>query len=59
MPKTSKAKLKANKKWAEKNKDKQRLYLYRSHAKKFIREIATDDDLKELRKMIDERLNDD
>lgn len=57
MPKTSEAKLKANKKWAEKNKSKQRVYLYRSHAKKFIREIASDDDLKELRKMIDERLD--
>ncbi|MCW4387835.1 MULTISPECIES: hypothetical protein [Limosilactobacillus] len=57
MPKTSEAKLKANKKWTEKNKGKQRVYLYRSHAKKFIREIASDDDLKELRKMIDEKLN--
>ncbi|HJF54398.1 MAG TPA: hypothetical protein K8W06_04535 [Limosilactobacillus coleohominis] len=57
MSKTSEAKLKANKKWTEKNKDKQRVYLYRSHAKKFIRDIATEDDLKELRKMIDEKLN--
>lgn len=57
MPKTSEAKLKANRKWAKKNKGKQRVYLYRSHAKKFIREIASEDDLKELRKMIDDRLN--
>ena len=42
---------------AEKNKDKQRVYLYRSHAKKFVREIANEDDLKELRKMIDDKLN--
>lgn len=53
----SEAKRKANDKWNKKNKDKQRVYLYRSHAKKFIREIASDDDLKKLRKMIDEKLN--
>ena len=55
----SKAKRKANKKWNDKNKDKQRVYLYRSHAKTFIRDIATEDDLKALRDMIDERLNND
>lgn len=53
----SEAKRKANDKWNKKNKDKQRVYLYRSHAKKFVREIAGEDDLKELRKMIDEKLN--
>lgn len=54
----SEAQLKANKKWNDKNKDKQRIYRYRSYARKFVRDIATQDDLKELRKMIDERLND-
>ncbi|WP_181393417.1 hypothetical protein [Limosilactobacillus reuteri] len=53
----SEAQLKANKKWNDKNKDKQRIYRYRSYARKFIRDLATDDDLKELRKMIDERLD--
>lgn len=57
MAKLSEARMKANKKWDEKNKAKRKLYLYRSHAKTFVREIASDDDLKELRKMIDERLN--
>lgn len=57
MAKLSEARIKANKKWDEKNKAKRKLYLYRSHAKTFVREIASDDDLKELRKMIDERLN--
>lgn len=57
MAELSEARRKANKKWNEKNKDKQRVYLYRSHAKKFVREIANEDDLKELRNMIDERLN--
>ena len=55
--KTSEAQLKAGKKWNDKNKDKQRVYRYRSYARKFIRDLATDDDLKELRKMTDERLS--
>ncbi len=57
MAKLSEARIKANKKWDEKNKAKRKLYLYRSHAKTFVREIASEDDLEELRKMIDERLN--
>ena len=58
MAELSEARRKANKKWNEKNKDKQRVYLYRSHAKKFVREIANEDDLKELDKLIHKRLND-
>lgn len=57
MAELSEARRKANKKWNDKNKDKQRVYLYRSHAKTFVREIASEDDLKELRKMIDKRLD--
>lgn len=53
----SEAQLRANKKWSDKNKDKQRIYRYRSYARKFVRDLATSDDLKELRKMIDEKLN--
>ncbi|WP_418292439.1 hypothetical protein [Limosilactobacillus vaginalis] len=53
----SEAQLKAAKKWNDKNKDKQRIYRYRSYARKFVRDLATADDLKELRKMIDEKLN--
>lgn len=56
MP-VSKAQRKANTKWNDKNKDKQRIYRYRSYARKFIRDLATENDLKELREMIDERLN--
>lgn len=55
--KTSEAQLKAAKKWNDKNKDKQRIYRYRSYARKFVRDLATENDLKELREMIDERLN--
>ena len=57
MAKISEAQLRANKKWNDKNKDKQRIYRYRSYARKDVRDIANEDDLKELRKMIDERLN--
>lgn len=53
----SEAQLKANKKWNDKNKDKQRIYRYRSYARKFIRDLATEDDLKELEELIHKRLN--
>ncbi len=53
----SKAQLKANKKWNDKNKDKQRIYRYRSYARKFVRDLATYDDLKELQELIQERLD--
>lgn len=53
----SEAQLKANKKWNDKNKDKQRIYRYRSYARKFIRDLATDDDLRELQELIHKRLN--
>lgn len=56
MPKVSEARLKANKKWNDKNKDKRRVYRYRSYARKFIRDLANEDDLKELQLMIQERL---
>lgn len=53
----SEAQLRANKKWSDKNKDKQRIYRYRSYARKFIRDLATEDDLKELEELIHKRLN--
>lgn len=57
MQMVSAAQLKANKKWNDKNKDKQRIYRYRSYTRKFIRDLATVEDLKEVQKLIDERLN--
>ena len=53
----SEAQLKANKKWNDKNKDKQRIYRYRSYARKFIRDLGTEDDLRELQELIYKRLN--
>ena len=54
--KTTEAQNRATKKWGDKNKDKQRIYRYSSYARKYVRDIATLDDLKELSQMIDERM---
>ena len=54
--KTTEAQNRATKKWGDKNKDKQRIYRYRSYARKYVRDITTLDDLKELSQMIDERM---
>ena len=53
----SEAQKRAKKKCDDKNKDKNRIYRYRSYARKFVRDLATEDDLKELRKLIDDRLD--
>ena len=54
---TSEAQKRANEKRKAANKEKQKIYRYRSQAKKFINEFASQDDLLELRKMIDDKLN--
>lgn len=54
----SEAQQRAKKKWDDTNKDKNRIYRYRSYARKFIRDLAADDDLKELDELIHKRLND-
>lgn len=53
----SEAQKKATKKYQAKNKEKQRVYRYRSYSRKFIKDIANKNDLLELRKMIDDRLS--
>ena len=53
----SDAQKRAKQKWDSKNKDKNRVYRYRSYARKFIRDLATDDDLRELQKMIGKRFS--
>lgn len=54
---TSEAQKRANEKWKAANKEKQKIYRYRSQAKKFINEFASQRDLLELRKMIDDKLD--
>lgn len=46
----------AQKKWADNNKEKKQRTNRKSAAKKFIREDAEYDELKELRDMIDDRI---
>ena len=55
MP-VSDAQKKANEKWKAANREKQKIYNYKSKVKKFINEFVSQDDLLELRKMIDEKL---
>lgn len=45
----------ANKRWQEKNKDRAKYLSDRSRARSFIRNKATEDDLKELEQLISER----
>ncbi|GAA2959749.1 hypothetical protein [Ligilactobacillus murinus] len=55
--KTTDAQSRATKKWGDKNKDKQRIYRYRSYARKYVRDIAAAEDLHELATMIQTRLD--
>lgn len=55
--KTSEAQARATKKYQAKNKEQQRIYRYRSYARKYVRDIATADDLHELATMIQTRLD--
>lgn len=55
MAKISEARRKANKKWNDNNKDKQRLYQYRSNAKHFILEMANEKDLDNFASYIKQR----
>lgn len=55
--KTSESQTRANKKWAENNKEYSSYLRSRSSARSFIRNKATLDDLKELEQLILERKN--
>lgn len=54
--KVSEAQSRANKKWADNNRERKSYLSSRSSARSFIRNKATEEDLLELREMIDERL---
>ncbi|RHW49269.1 hypothetical protein DS834_08020 [Lactobacillus bombicola] len=51
----SEAKKRANARWNAKNKDKQLIYNTKSAAKRFVKEFATEDNLKELEQLIAQR----
>ena len=55
--KTSEAQTKANKNWAEKNREYSSYLRSRSSTRSFIRNKATLEDLEELEKLIEERRN--
>lgn len=55
MSKLTEARIKANKKWNENNKDRKNYLSYRSQAKSFIKRFATTEDLDELEKIIAEK----
>ena len=57
MP-VSNAQKRANKAWADKNKERRNYLSRRSSARSFIRNAATQEDLLELKAMIEERLED-
>ncbi|KRL76627.1 hypothetical protein FC36_GL001865 [Ligilactobacillus equi DSM 15833 = JCM 10991] len=56
MAELSEARKRANKKWDEKNKEKKKLYTYRSTARSFVKNLASEQDLLELRQLIDDTL---
>ncbi|MEK4153428.1 hypothetical protein [Carnobacterium sp. FSL E2-0243] len=53
--KTAKSKLKANKAYEQKNKEKKQYWNKRSATRSFLREYATRDDLKEVKDLIKKR----
>lgn len=53
--KTSEAQTKANNKWVEKNREYASYLKSRSSARSFIRNKATQEDLKELKTLIEEK----
>ena len=55
MPKLSEARKKANKKWDDKNKARKRYITKRSTAKSFILNLATKEDLKQIKEYIQQR----
>ena len=56
-PEGANVRTEANKRWAEKNKEHKKYLSYRTYARSFIRKLATEDDLEELKELIAEREN--
>lgn len=58
MTKLTDARKRANEKWKKANKDKQKIYQYRSSTKKYINEYADKDELIKLKEIIENKLSD-
>lgn len=52
---TTEAQRRARDKWNKKHKEEQKIYTLRSNAKRFIKDHASDKDIKELEKLLQER----
>ncbi|MCC4509354.1 hypothetical protein LMC05_10150 [Limosilactobacillus reuteri] len=52
----SKAQRRANKKWNDNHKEENRIYRYRSYARKYVKDIASKEDLEELQQLINDRM---
>ncbi|MCC4370548.1 hypothetical protein LMB49_10815 [Limosilactobacillus reuteri] len=52
----SEAQRRANKKWNDKHKEENRIYRYRSYARKYVKDIASEEDLEELQQLINDRM---
>ena len=53
----SQAQRKANDKWLKEHPDKRRQYQYSSYARKFVRDIASLQQLEKLKDLIDKRIS--
>lgn len=56
MAKLTVSQKRANEKWRNKNRQKQKLYVYRSNAKTYINKFADLQELEELKHIIDDRI---
>ena len=55
LPEGKNAQTEANKRWAEKNREYKKYLSYRTMARSFIKKLATDEDIEELKQLISER----
>ena len=57
MAKVSEAQLKASKKWDEAHKERKKYIVARSQAKRFVKKLASEEDLENLKKLIEKKQN--
>ena len=57
MAKVSEAQLKASKKWDDTHKERKKYIVARSQAKRFVNKLASEEDLENLKKLIEKKQN--
>ena len=55
MSKVSEAQLKASKKWDDAHKERKKYIVARSQAKRFVNKLASEEDLENLKKLIEKK----